>query len=58
MAALKLTGAKEQLNGIVFRGEFKDNSLHCFWKKKGRFVFSLKQHDTELGLQRKVLDLE
>lgn len=33
MAALKLAGAKEHLNVIVFQGEFKDNSLHCFLKK-------------------------
>lgn len=29
-AALKLIGAKEHLNVIVFQGEFKGNSLHCF----------------------------
>lgn len=30
MATLKLIGAKEHLNVIVFQGEFQDNSLHSF----------------------------
>lgn len=57
-AALKLAGAKEHLNVIVFQGEFKDNSLHCFFKRTFSHSILNSMILTELGLQMNVLELE